>query len=140
MYALFVSNQEMYLCRDNYSSWISRCSPTRKQRPCSCRLLYFGLGLPTQASPESRKLCEAIEAEQLSLCFISWLRNWSSNPAIGVRLRRGYEAPAPGAVEVDAKAEEADNFAARVPVNRLVFVVHGIGQVDCHAPVLSALL
>ncbi len=53
-----------------------------------------------------------------------------------MRLRRGYEAPAPGAVEVDAKAEEADNFAARVPVNRLVFVVHGIGQVGCcgHLP------
>ena len=27
-----------------------------------------------------------------------------------------------------ARAEEADNFAAHVPVNRLVLVVHGIGQ------------
>lgn len=45
-----------------------------------------------------------------------------------MRLRRGYEAPAAGAQEVNAKAEEADNFAARIPVNRLVFVVHGIGQ------------
>ncbi len=72
----------------------------------------------------------AVKFKLLHYCF----RSWSSNPAIGVRLRRGYEAPAAGAVEVDVKAEEADNFAARVPVNRLVFVVHGIGQVDHTGP------
>ncbi|CAL8470099.1 g9641 [Coccomyxa elongata] len=73
-----------------------------------------------------------VNSREMYLCidnYSAWiLRSWSSKPAIGMRLRRGYEAPTPGAVEVDAKAEEADNFAARVPVNRLVFVVHGIGQ------------
>jgi hypothetical protein len=37
-------------------------------------------------------------------------------------------------MEVDAKSEEADNFAAQVPINRLVLVVHGIGQVLTRQP------
>ena len=32
MYALFVTSREMYLCRDDYSSWLSRSVP------CSCPL------------------------------------------------------------------------------------------------------
>ena len=49
-----------------------------------------------------------------------------------MRLRRGYAPPAAKAAEVDLAREEADDFAAQVPVDKLVFVVHGIGQVrDC---------
>ncbi|CAL5218604.1 g301 [Coccomyxa viridis] len=78
MYALFVSADEMYLCIDSYSSWITR------------------------------KL--------------------TSTTMVGMRLRRGYTAPAANAAEVDLGREETDDFAARVPVDKLVFVVHGIGQ------------
>ena len=58
---------------------------------------------------------------------------------MGARLRRGYEEPAAAALEVDARAEEADNFAARTPVDRLVLVVHGIGQARaaCHCVLRS---
>ena len=49
---------------------------------------------------------------------------------VGMRLRRGYAPPAANAAEVDLRREEADDFAARVPVDKLVFVVHGIGQVS----------
>ena len=48
---------------------------------------------------------------------------------VGMRLRRGYTAPAANAAEVDLSREETDDFAARVPVDKLVLVVHGIGQV-----------
>ena len=48
---------------------------------------------------------------------------------VGMRLRRGYAPPAAKAAEVELRREEADDFAARVPVDKLVFVVHGIGQV-----------
>ncbi len=52
---------------------------------------------------------------------------------VGMRLRRGYAPPAANAAEVDLRREEADDFAARVPVDKLIFVVHGIGQVsDSH--------
>lgn len=33
-----------------------------------------------------------------------------------------------GSLEVDLKAEEADNTAAAAPVDRLILAVHGIGQ------------
>jgi hypothetical protein len=29
MYALFVTSREMYLCRDDYTSWLSRSAPGR---------------------------------------------------------------------------------------------------------------
>ena len=47
-----------------------------------------------------------------------------------MRLRRGYESPPEGVTvqEADPKAEEADEAAAVQPVNRLLLVVHGIGQ------------
>ena len=48
---------------------------------------------------------------------------------VGMRLRRGYTPPAANAAEVDLGREETDDFAARVPVDKLVLVVHGIGQV-----------
>jgi len=48
---------------------------------------------------------------------------------VGMRLRRGYAPAAAKAAEVDLRREEADDFAAQVPVDKLVFVVHGIGQV-----------
>lgn len=52
---------------------------------------------------------------------------------VGMRLRRGYAPPAANAAEIDLRREEADDFAARVPVDKLVFVVHGIGQVsECY--------
>ena len=63
---------------------------------------------------------------------IIWLpmrRKLSSATTVGMRLRRGYAPPGANASEVDLRREEADDFAARVPVDKLVFVVHGIGQV-----------
>ena len=56
-------------------------------------------------------------------------RKLSTATPVGMRLRRGYGPPAANAMEVDLRREEADDFAARVPVDKLVFVVHGIGQV-----------
>ena len=56
-------------------------------------------------------------------------RKLSTATLVGMRLRRGYALPAANAMEVDLRREEADDFAARVPVDKLVFVVHGIGQV-----------
>ncbi len=48
-----------------------------------------------------------------------------------MRLRRGYEPP-PEGVSVqevaDPKAEEAEEAAAAQPVDKLLLVVHGIGQ------------
>jgi hypothetical protein len=46
----------------------------------------------------------------------------------GAKLRRGYEPPHPASMEVDAKQEEIDNSAARLPVTCLLLCVHGIGQ------------
>lgn len=48
----------------------------------------------------------------------------------GARLQRGYYPPKPSdkQLEIDLKQEETDNYCARVPVNRLVLVCHGIGQ------------
>ena len=57
-------------------------------------------------------------------------RKLSTTTTVGMRLRRGYAPPAANASEVDLRREEADDFAARVPVDKLVFVVHGIGQVE----------
>lgn len=47
-----------------------------------------------------------------------------------MRLRRGYETPPEGVTvqEADPKAEEADEAAAGQPVDKLLLVVHGIGQ------------
>lgn len=47
-----------------------------------------------------------------------------------MRLRRGYESPPEGVnvQEADPKAEEADEAAAAQPVDKLLLVVHGIGQ------------
>ena len=47
-----------------------------------------------------------------------------------MRLRRGYENPPEGVTvqEADPKAEEADEAAAAQPVDKLLLVVHGIGQ------------
>lgn len=56
-------------------------------------------------------------------------RKLSTATPVGMRLRRGYGPPAASATEVDLRREEADDFAARVPVDKLVLVVHGIGQV-----------
>ena len=56
-------------------------------------------------------------------------RKLTSTTMVGMRLRRGYTPPAANAAEVDLGREETDDFAARVPVDKLVFVVHGIGQV-----------
>lgn len=57
-------------------------------------------------------------------------RKLSTATTVGMRLRRGYAPPGASASEVDLRREEADDFAARVPVDKLVFVVHGIGQVE----------
>ena len=57
-------------------------------------------------------------------------RKLSTATTVGMRLRRGYAPPGANASEVDLRREEADDFAARVPVDKLVFVVHGIGQVN----------
>lgn len=47
-----------------------------------------------------------------------------------MRLRRGYELPPRGVSvqEADPKAEEAEEAAASQPVDKLLLVVHGIGQ------------
>ena len=47
-----------------------------------------------------------------------------------MRLRRGYEPPPEGVTvqEADPKAEEADEAAVAQPVDKLLLVVHGIGQ------------
>lgn len=47
-----------------------------------------------------------------------------------MRLRRGYQTPPEGVTvqEADPKAEEADEAAAAQPVDKLLLVVHGIGQ------------
>ena len=47
-----------------------------------------------------------------------------------MRLRRGWEPPAEGVTvqEADPQAEEMEEAAANQPVNRLLLVVHGIGQ------------
>jgi len=47
-----------------------------------------------------------------------------------MRLRRGYEPPPEGVnvQEADRKAEEAEESAAAQPVDKLLLVVHGIGQ------------
>ncbi len=75
-----------------------------------------------------------------SLCMC---RKLTSTTMVGMRLRRGYTAPAANAAEVDLGREETDDFAARVPVDKLVFVVHGIGQVTRsfahHDPLISRL-
>lgn len=59
-----------------------------------------------------------------------WRKLSSKAAAPGYRLRRGYEAPPENVVvrEADPKAEEADEAAARLPVSKLLLVVHGIGQ------------
>lgn len=66
--------------------------------------------------------------ERLSACLTTH-RKLSSTTMVGMRLRRGYTAPGANAAEVDLGREETDDFAARVPVDKLVLVVHGIGQV-----------
>ena len=57
-------------------------------------------------------------------------RKLGSSADVGPRLHRGYQPPAEGATsqQVDAKAEAADDAAAKQPVGRLLLVVHGIGQ------------
>ena len=47
-----------------------------------------------------------------------------------MRLRRGYQPPPEGVTvqEADPKTEEAEEAAAAQPVNKLLLVVHGIGQ------------
>ena len=78
-------------------------------------------------------------------CFYSlcMCRKLTSTTMVGMRLRRSYTPPAANAAEVDLGREETDDFAARVPVDKLVFVVHGIGQVTRalvhRAPLVSRL-
>ena len=57
-------------------------------------------------------------------------RKLGSSTDLGPRLRRGYLPPQEGATsqQVDTKAEAADDAAAKQPVERLLLVVHGIGQ------------
>jgi hypothetical protein len=59
-----------------------------------------------------------------------WHRKINSSGVPGARLRRGYLPPAnpAAAAEVDAKAEEADEYAGTTPISHLVFAIHGIGQ------------
>ena len=54
----------------------------------------------------------------------------TATAAPGMRLRRGYQPPPEGATvqEADPKTEEAEEAAAAQPVNKLLLVVHGIGQ------------
>ena len=66
-------------------------------------------------------------AQKCNVC-LALRRKLSSTTMVGMRLRRGYTAPGANAAEVDLGREETDDFAARVPVDKLVFVVHGIGQ------------
>ena len=55
---------------------------------------------------------------------------WSAGGLPGARLRRGYTPPPPGEADatMDPRAEAADQAAAGTPIDRLVLVVHGIGQ------------
>jgi hypothetical protein len=55
---------------------------------------------------------------------------WAATGPLGARLRRGYTPPPPGEPDptIDRRAEAADEAAARAPIDRLVLVVHGIGQ------------
>lgn len=70
-------------------------------------------------------------AEEAYLCVddaYSWVTRKMGSAAKGAALRRGYTQPHAGSLEVDHKAEEADNTAAAAPVDRLILAVHGIGQ------------
>lgn len=163
MYALFVSADEMYLCIDSYSSWITRSvsqhgvnplfvlnsampsdcwrsNPHVQEVPFLARLVFetmqctscllvpclnchFEVPVSCSSRYGGNMVCSALT---YSLCVC---RKLTSTTMVGMRLRRGYTAPAANAAEVDLGREETDDFAARVPVDKLVFVVHGIGQV-----------
>lgn len=74
--------------------------------------------------------CSLAYATQLPFNLVCTCRKLGSSADVGPKLRRGYQEPTDGAKsqQVDAKAEAADDAAAQQPVERLVFVVHGIGQ------------